>query len=142
MTRTLRVRLTVETPLSHVNTPLDPEIDFPELIRQSEAPGVLDPNSIEVRNTATNKPVPHALTEDFAEVIALGYARYLDFEKLEAESRQRAKEAALERIRAEVTSMKEADDIGRVMGMVFREVRELGVDADTGVAIFADRLAG
>lgn len=62
----LRVRLTVETPLSHLNTPLDPAIDFRELIRQSGVPGVLDPNSIEVRNTATGEPVPHALSEDFA----------------------------------------------------------------------------
>lgn len=45
---------------------MDPAIDFPEYIRRSKVPGVLDPNSIEVRNTATNKPVPHALTEDFA----------------------------------------------------------------------------
>ena len=33
--RILRVRLTVETLLAHLNTPLDPAIDFPELIRQS-----------------------------------------------------------------------------------------------------------
>lgn len=65
-TRALRVRLTVETPLSYANTPLDPAIDFPDFIRQSGAMGVLDPNSIEVRNTATDKPVPHTLTEDFA----------------------------------------------------------------------------
>jgi len=65
-TATLRARLTVTTPLSYSNTPLDPTIDFPELIREAEMAGVLDPNSIEVRNTATNESVAYALTEDFA----------------------------------------------------------------------------
>ena len=64
--RTLRIRLTVTTPLSFSNTPLDPTIDFPELIRTAGVAGLLDPNSITVRNAATNETVPHALTEDFA----------------------------------------------------------------------------
>ncbi|MBC8354361.1 MAG: VCBS repeat-containing protein [Planctomycetes bacterium] len=64
--RTIRVRLTIKTPLTFPNTPLDPAIDFPELIRQAGRSGVLDPNSIEVRNAATNQLVAHAITEDFA----------------------------------------------------------------------------
>lgn len=62
----LRVRLTVTSPLSYSNTPFDPIIDFPEFIRQTNTTGLLDPNSIEVINLATRKPIPHALTEDFA----------------------------------------------------------------------------
>jgi hypothetical protein len=62
----LRLRLTVTTPLSYPHTPLDPTIDFPEWIRQAEVAGVLDPNSIEVHNTATDQTVPHAISEDFA----------------------------------------------------------------------------
>ncbi len=64
-TDALRARITITTPLPHVNTPLDPTIDFPDLIQQADASGVLDPNSIEVHNLATGKPIPHALTEDF-----------------------------------------------------------------------------
>ena len=63
---TICIRITVTTPLTFPNTPLDPTIDFSELIRQAGLSGVLDPNSIEVRNAATNKPVSHAITEDFA----------------------------------------------------------------------------
>ena len=63
---TIRLRLTVTTPLSYSNTPLDPTIDFPELIRKAQVPGVLDPNSIELRNATTGQMVAHALTEDFA----------------------------------------------------------------------------
>lgn len=64
--RELRVRLTITTPLSFSNTPLDPTIDFPEFIRAAGASGVLDPNSIEVINLATGKSVPFARHEDFA----------------------------------------------------------------------------
>ena len=62
----IRARVLIETPLTLPNTPLDPKIDFPKLIRQADAAGVLNPNSIEVRNLATGDVVPHALTEDFA----------------------------------------------------------------------------
>ena len=60
------VRLTVTSELPYANVPMDPTIDFPELIRQVGAGGVLDPNSITLIDTHTDRPVPHATTEDFA----------------------------------------------------------------------------
>lgn len=63
---TVRCRLTITTPLRYSNTPLDPRLDFSDLIHQARASGVLDPNSIEVVNRTTGKTVPHAVTEDFA----------------------------------------------------------------------------
>jgi len=62
----VRVRLTVTSKLPPCNVPMDPAIDFGELIKQAGLPGVLDPNSIEVIDLKTGKPVPHAVTEDFA----------------------------------------------------------------------------
>jgi hypothetical protein len=62
----LRVRLRVTTSLSHSNTPLDPMIDFPDLIRRAGESGDLDPNSIAVIDVVTGKSVAHALTETFA----------------------------------------------------------------------------
>ena len=62
----LRLRLTVTTPLSFQNTPLDPHIDFAEWIRRAGIEAVLDPNSIEVVNVATGKSIPVALHEEFA----------------------------------------------------------------------------
>ena len=62
----IRLRLTVTTPLKYANTPLDPQIDFPEFLRAAGVGGVLDPNSIECKNVATGEIVPHALSEDFA----------------------------------------------------------------------------
>ncbi len=62
----VRLRLSVTTQLEYVNTPLDPRIDFPGFLREAGIEGVLDPNSIEVREVATGEVVPHALSEDFA----------------------------------------------------------------------------
>jgi hypothetical protein len=62
----VRIQLTITSPITYSNTPLDPTIDFPEFIRTAAVAGVLDPNSIEVRNTTADETIPHALTEDFA----------------------------------------------------------------------------
>src|SRR5262245_46870795 len=61
-----RVRLRVTTTLEFCNTPLDPVIDFAELIRDAKLAGVLDPNSIRVVSAAGRETVPHARSDDFA----------------------------------------------------------------------------
>ncbi len=61
-----RIRLKVTTPLEHARTPLDPVIDFGELIKQQGSDGRFDPNSVEVWNAATNQRVRHAMGEGFA----------------------------------------------------------------------------
>ena len=60
------VRLTVTSELPFANVPMDPAIDFGELIRQAGVDGALDPHSIAVVDLRANRPVPHAITEDFA----------------------------------------------------------------------------
>ena len=42
------------------------------------------------------------LLSSFAEVVSLGYTRFLDFQKLEEQNRQLSVDRSLERIRAEV----------------------------------------
>ena len=51
----------------------------------------------------------------FAEVVALGYTRFLDFQLLEEQNRQLTIDRAVERVRAEAAAMKESADIGRVL---------------------------
>jgi len=58
-----RVKLTIDSPLTLANTPIDPEIDFTALIRQLGVPGVLDPQSIRVINLKSDNIVPHTLSE-------------------------------------------------------------------------------
>ena len=60
------IELRVTSQLPSANVPMDPAIDFAEIIRQRRLPGVLDPNSIDVVNLTTGKVVPHARTDDFA----------------------------------------------------------------------------
>jgi signal transduction histidine kinase/ligand-binding sensor domain-containing protein len=78
------------------------------------------------------------LVQSLADAFSVAYARYLDFQRLETQARQLTKEAALERVRAEVASMTKSDDIGRVMGIVFKEIRGLGVDTDSAVVMVID----
>ncbi len=63
---THRFRLTITSELKHARVPMDPRIDFAAIIREAGLRGVLNPNSIRVVNVATGKPVPSAVTEDFA----------------------------------------------------------------------------
>lgn len=56
-----RLPVTIITPLEYKNVPIDPLIDFTELISQAGTDGVLEPRSIEVINSATEQAVPHAL---------------------------------------------------------------------------------
>lgn len=44
---------------------MDPLLDFGQLIRQAGLQGVLDRNSIEVRDSATGAVIPHATSDDF-----------------------------------------------------------------------------
>ncbi len=60
------ISLTVTSDLAHTNVPMDPTIDFGAFIAEAGLPGVLDPNSIRVVDTATGEEVPCAVTEDFA----------------------------------------------------------------------------
>ena len=59
------VRLNVTSELPAANVPMDPTIDFAALIARASACGVLDLNSIQIINRATNKPIPHTLNEEF-----------------------------------------------------------------------------
>lgn len=61
-----RVRLTITSPLTFANTPMDPVIDFDQLIRAAKLPGVLDPNSIRVWDVKAESFVECAITDDLA----------------------------------------------------------------------------
>ena len=81
------------------------------------------------------------LVAGFADVISLGYARYLDFQKLEAQNEAMSeanrdlfqanvelqRDRAVERIRAEVQSMDEAEDFERVLSLLTGDLKEVGL---------------
>ncbi|MBT5713462.1 hypothetical protein HOI71_20610, partial [Candidatus Poribacteria bacterium] len=82
-----------------------------------------------------------AMLHSFADEVSLGYRRFRDFETLEAQNRRLSLESALQRLRAEVASMAETDDIARVMGTVFSELRGVGVPAVSANIIVIDEPA-
>ena len=61
-----RFQLTIPGPLEHKNVPMDPVIDFEGMIRDAKLIGRLNPNTIEVINSATGREVESAVTDDFA----------------------------------------------------------------------------
>jgi len=61
-----RLSVTSELPTNLGYIPFSPVIDFAALIEEVGAPGVFDPNSVEVIDAATGERIEHARTEDFA----------------------------------------------------------------------------
>ena len=55
------IPLTVTSQLPVANVPLDPLVDFDKALSAINATGVLDPNSIEIREMGTDRVVAHSL---------------------------------------------------------------------------------
>ena len=60
------VTIEITTPLILQSVPMDPEIDFGDLIARLGRQGVLDTTSIQVIDLAAGGPIPHALGDDFS----------------------------------------------------------------------------
>jgi signal transduction histidine kinase len=63
----------------------------------------------------------------FAHAFGLIYTRFLDLQKAEDQTREVSKEAALDKIRAEIASMRTADDLQHITPLVWKEIIALGV---------------
>merc|ERR1712096_413787 len=59
------IPVTVTSQLPVENVPLDPLVDFDKVLAAINATGVLDPNSIEVREMGTGRVVAHSLGDGF-----------------------------------------------------------------------------
>jgi hypothetical protein len=67
----------------------------------------------------------------FAREFDLVYKRFLDLQKAEAQAREAQIEAALERVRAKSLAMHQSDELQEVIHVVFKEVKKLGINADS-----------
>ena len=63
----------------------------------------------------------------FTSVLSLTYKRYKDLKDAEARTQIAVKEASLDRVRAEIASMRTAEDLQRITPLVWRELTALGV---------------
>jgi signal transduction histidine kinase len=63
----------------------------------------------------------------FTTVLSLTYKRYKDLKDAEANAHEAVKRASLDRVRAEIASMRTVDDLQRITPLVWHELTTLGV---------------
>jgi signal transduction histidine kinase/tetratricopeptide (TPR) repeat protein len=67
------------------------------------------------------------LFKRFAAVFGLTYRRFLDLQKAEAQTREVIKQASVDRVRAEIASMRSTSDLERITPLIWNELTTLGV---------------
>src|SRR5688572_150216 len=80
--------------------------------------------------TFTKEPLDAATCAElkkFAAVFGLTYRRYLDLKIAEAQARDVMRQSSLDRIRAEIASMRTANDLDRITPLIWNELNALGV---------------
>jgi signal transduction histidine kinase/CheY-like chemotaxis protein len=83
-----------------------------------------------------------AIVRQLTEALSLGYLRFLEFQRLEEQSRHLRSEQALERVRGEVATMQHSEDLMRLVGLVEQSLKELGVPCDEAGITTVDEQAG
>ena len=79
--------------------------------------------------------VTHKLPEEnerkllrrFSNVFGLAYQRFSDLQKAETSTREAIKQAALDRIRADIASMRTTEDLERITPVIWTELKILGI---------------
>jgi hypothetical protein len=77
----------------------------------------------------TYEPVPeaHDIFKRFAKVFEQTYTRFLDLERAEAQALEAIKRASVDRIRAEIASMRTTNDLEKITPLIWNELTTLGV---------------
>ncbi|HEU4904394.1 MAG TPA: hypothetical protein VFT06_16425, partial [Flavisolibacter sp.] len=63
----------------------------------------------------------------FASIIDLTFRRYMDLQKAEASAKEAIKQAALDRVRADIASMRTVGDLDRITPLIWNELTTLGI---------------
>jgi signal transduction histidine kinase len=75
----------------------------------------------------------------FAKVIDLTYTRFNDLKQAEAQAREAIRQASLNRIRADIASMRTAEDLNRITPLIWKELTALSIPfSRCGVFIMDD----
>ncbi|MCA6498513.1 MAG: nuclear transport factor 2 family protein, partial [Chitinophagaceae bacterium] len=69
----------------------------------------------------------HAIIKRFAKVFEQTYTRFIDLQKAEASAIQSKKQAAIDRIRAEVAAMRTKQDLDFIIPIIWRELSSLSI---------------
>ena len=60
-------------------------------------------------------------------VFSLAYTRFNDLQQAETSAREAVKQAALDRVRAEIASMRTVNDLDRITPLIWNELTVLGI---------------
>ncbi len=63
----------------------------------------------------------------FTSVLSLTYRRFMDLKEAEARAIEAVRQASLDRVRAEIASMRTTDDLEKITPLIWRELTTLGV---------------
>jgi len=86
-------------------------------------------------------PEAHDIFNRFTKVFEQTYTRFLDLQKAEAQSKEAVKNASVDRVRAEISSMRNATDLKRITPLIWNELTTLDVPfIRCGVFIMDDEL--
>ncbi|ULQ52759.1 ATP-binding protein [Flavihumibacter fluvii] len=72
-------------------------------------------------------PEMHDVFKRFAKVFEQTYTRFLDLQKAEGQAREAIKRASVDRVRAEIASMRTTGDLDRITPLIWNELNTLGV---------------
>src|SRR6056297_1427221 len=78
------------------------------------SPGEISDESWDLMRRATN-------------VFSFAYTRFRDLQKAEESARQSRQQASLDRVRADISSMRSADDLDRITPLIWNELTTLGI---------------
>jgi signal transduction histidine kinase/ketosteroid isomerase-like protein len=74
----------------------------------------------------------NAILKRFARVFEQAYVRFLDLQRAEVQAREAIIEAALEKVRGKAMAMHSSNDLTATAGIVFTELRKLGINSLRG----------
>ncbi|WP_255076084.1 sensor histidine kinase [Lacihabitans sp. CCS-44] len=77
--------------------------------------------------TSEHFPEMHETFKRFAKVFEQTYTRFLDLQKAEAQALEAIKRASVDRVRAEIASMRTTADLERITPIIWSELTTLGV---------------
>ncbi len=85
-------------------------------------------------------PETRQVIQRFTAVFAITYRRYLDLKQFEEQTRKAVREASLDRVRAEIASMRSGEDLQRITPLMWRELNILKVPFVRCGVIIVDEL--
>ncbi len=131
--------------IKEYNQILKPQMDFPEYPNNSVQFGYFfffPEGGVYAWTEKEMKEDELKIYRRFTTVLSLTYKRYKDLKDAEANAHEAVKRASLDRVRAEIASMRSVDDLQRITPLIWHELITLGVPfVRCGVFIFNEATA-